>query len=161
MAYHPYPDNIFRADFWNDKTAWYDFNTGKITFKNIEVLSQYLSQEEYLFNGRLRHIILSEQVFHSDENEESEKLQAAAYCLAYRKIAKTPGIDAFILHAHVDNRDEFGLNLGLWRRDKNSEIPNAPGTPKPIYEVFRLIDTPCHEKICEFAREIVGEENWV
>ncbi len=161
VAYHPYPQNLFHADFWNDETAQHSFDTGRITFRNIEILSQFLSQKAFLYNGELRHIILSEQGFHSDENEESEALQAAAYCLAYRKVANTPGIESFILHAHVDNRDEFGLNLGLWRRDKSSPSANEPGSPKPIYDVFRLIDGPEHEEVCRFARKIVGEKNWV
>ncbi|NLY60661.1 MAG: hypothetical protein GX054_04090 [Clostridiales bacterium] len=161
VAYHPYPENLFHADFWNDKTAIASFETGRITFKNIEILPQYLSQQEYRYKGRIRHIILSEQGFHSDENEESEMLQAAAYCLAYRKIAKIPGIESFILHAHVDNRDEFGLNLGLWRRDKSSDKPSQPGSPKPIYYVFKDIDGPKGEEVCLFAKEIVGEEYWI
>ena len=160
VAYHPYPEDLSRPDFWNDKTAVHSFDAGRITFKNLEMLPAYLSQEEYLFQGRLRHIILSEQGFNSLETEESERLQAAAYCLAYRKVEKTPGIESFILHAHVDNRDEFGLNLGLWRRDKESDDPSAPGSPKPIYYIFKDIDGPKGEEACRFAREVVGEEKW-
>ena len=48
-----------------------------------------------------------------------------------------PEIDSFILHAHADNRYEFGLNLGLWRRKKDGPELDAP---KPIYDVFRMID---------------------
>lgn len=155
IAYHPYPENLFYPDFWNDTTAINSFNTGRITFKNIEVLPQYLSQDDFLYCGKIRSIILSEQGFHSDESEEGEKLQAAAFCLAYKKIASIPSIEAFILHSHVDNKDEFGLNLGLWRRNKNSKLPNAPGSPKLIYYVFRDIDKPNGEKVCEFVKEFV------
>ena len=48
-----------------------------------------------------------------------------------------PEIDSFILHAHTDNWQEFGLNLGLWRRKKDGPELDAP---KPIYDVFRVID---------------------
>ncbi|NPV78703.1 MAG: hypothetical protein HPY52_00285 [Firmicutes bacterium] len=113
VAYHPYPEDLSRPDFWNDKTAVHSFDAGRITF-----------------------------------------------CLAYRKVEKTPGIESFILHAHVDNRDEFGLNLGLWRRDKESDDPSAPGSPKPIYYIFKDIDGPKGEEACRFAREVVGEEKW-
>lgn len=160
LAYHPYPEDLFHADFWHDQSATRSFDTERITFKNLEILGQYLSQPHYLFEGRLRHIILSEQGFHSDENDESEALQAAAYAFAFWKVSHTPGIDSFILHAHVDNRDEFNLNLGIRRRDKTSPLPSAPGTPKPIYAVFKGIDGPDGEKYFEQARQIVGEKNW-
>jgi Family of unknown function (DUF5722) len=160
IAYHPYPQDLTKADFWKDDTATFSLDTGRITFKNIEILSQYLSQPQNLYAGRLRHIILSEQGFHSDENEQSEQLQAAAYAFAFWRIERTPGIEAFILHAHVDNRDEFNLNLGIWRRDKNSPLPNAPGSPKPIYEVFKGIDRPGRETIFEKAKKVVTEEYW-
>jgi hypothetical protein len=160
LAYHPYPEDLLHAQFWHDKTAIDTFATPRITFKNIEVLPKYLSQPHLLFEGRLRHIILSEQGFHSDETEESERFTAAAYALAYWKIERQPGIESFILHAHVDNRDEFGLNLGIRRRDKTSQLPNAPGTPKPIYAVFRDIDGPRHDQIINEARAVIGEEYW-
>lgn len=161
MAYHPYPQDLFHADFWHDETAVDSFDTPRITFKNLGILSQYLSQPHLRYGGRLRHIILSEQGFHSDESEESERLQAAAYAYAYWKVEHTPGIESFILHAHVDNRDEFDLNLGLWRRDKNNPSPSALGSPKPIYEVFRDIDGPRREEILRQARQVVGEDNWI
>lgn len=161
MAHHPYPQNLFHANFWDDETAHDSFDTPRITFKNIEVLSRYLSQPHLQYKGRLRHIILSEQGFHSDENAESERLQAAAYAYAYWKIERTPGIESFILHAHVDNKDEFGLNLGLWRRDKDSPGGNEPGTPKPIYYAFKEIDGPGREQVLEMARAVVGPDRWV
>ena len=160
LAYHPYPEDLRHPDFWNDKTALPSFDSPRITFKNIEILPRYFSQPHLLYNGRLRHIILSEQGFNSDESEESERLQAAAYAYAYWRIERTPGIESFILHAHVDHRDEFGLSLGIWRRDKSSPLPNAPGSPKPIYEVFKGIDGPQREDILAQARAVVGEENW-
>jgi hypothetical protein len=160
LAYHPYPEDLAHADFWHDKTATRSFDTKRITFKNIEILGQYLAQPHYLYEGKLRHIILSEQGFHSDENAESEKLQAAAYAYAFWKVSHIPAIDSFILHAHVDNRDEFNLNLGIWRRDKNSPSGNAPGTPKPVYEVFKGIDGPECEKFFEEAKQVVGKRNW-
>ena len=151
---------MFHGQFWQDKTAVDAFDTPRITFKNIEVLPQYLSQAHLLYEGRLRHLILSEQGFHSDETDECEQSMAAAYALAYWKIERQPGIEAFILHAHVDNRDEFGLNLWLWRRDKTSQSQNAPGTPKPVYEVFRDIDGPQHDQIMEKASKIIGGDYW-
>jgi hypothetical protein len=160
VAYHPYPQDLRIPSFWHDDQALDTLDTPRITFKNIEVLTRYMRQTHLLYEGRIRHIILSEQGLNSEETEESERIQAAAYALAYWKIARTNGIEAFIYHAHVDHRDEFGLNLGIRRRDKSSDSPNAPGTPKPIYYVFKGIDGENAEALFAEARGIVGEENW-
>lgn len=137
VAFHPYPENLNFPDFWNDKTATDDNDTYRVTFKNLGVLRDFLYREENLYNGIRRRIILSEQGFNSHWTVESEILQACAYGHAYRKVMEIPEIDSFILHAHCDNAGEFGLNLGIWRRNKE-----APGldAPKPIYYVFKAID---------------------
>ena len=101
------------------------------------MLANLLYREEFLYNGERRRIILSEQGFNSHWTEESEILQACAYGRAYRICMEIPEIDSFILHAHCDNRYEFGLNLGLWRRHEDSSEMDRP---KPIYYVFRAID---------------------
>jgi hypothetical protein len=116
-----------------------------------------MGQAHLLYEGKQRHIILSEQGFHSDETEEGEQLQAAAYAYAYWKVARLPAIESFILHAHVDNRDEFDLNLGIRRRDKTSPSANEPGDPKPSYYVFKDIDGPRQEELIAWAKTIVGE----
>src|SRR5690606_11741379 len=114
IAFHPYPENLFDAAFWKDESPTFDFETDRITFKNLEVLVAYMQQEPYLFNGEMRRIILSEQGFHSPNTPEGQLVQAAAYAYAYYKIKFLDGIDSCILHRHVDHAQEGGLNLGLW-----------------------------------------------
>lgn len=160
VAYHPYPQDLRIPSFWNDDKALDALDTPLITFKNIEVLTRYMRQEHLLYDGKIRHIILSEQGLNSEENAESERIQAAAYALAYWKIARANGIEAFIYHAHVDHRDEFGLNLGIRRRDKSSDSPNAPGEPKPIYHVFKGIDGENAEALFADAKKVIGEGHW-
>jgi hypothetical protein len=152
IAFHPYPENLFEPRTWNDKSATFDENTPRITFKNLEMLPGYLRRQEMLFEGKPRRIILSEQGFHSDGTTNGELAQAAAYCYAYYKTERLDGIDAFVLHRHVDHPSEGGLNLGLWRRD--------PQVKKPIYEVFRAADTPEWKKAFEFALPIIGIKSW-
>ncbi len=147
LAFHPYPEDLRYPDFWNDESATDSIDSPRITFKNIEQIVHFMKQEALLFDGRCRHIILSEQGFNSHHTDESEAFQAAAYALAYRKIAACPEIEAFVLHAHIDNLQEFGLNLGIWRVDDN----NDPTTPKPIYEVFQKIDGPEGDAVYEAA----------
>jgi hypothetical protein len=126
LAFHPYPENLFKPDFWNDKTATTNASTPRITFKNLEVLAEFMSRPELHYAGKSRRIILSEQGFHTPEGEQGEQLQAAAYCFAYKKVEALAAIDAFILHRHVDHDGEGGLLLGL-RRNKPAGGEARPG----------------------------------
>ncbi|MFN7138733.1 MAG: DUF5722 domain-containing protein, partial [Limisphaerales bacterium] len=159
VAYHPYPENLFESRTWLDTSATTNVLTSpKITFKNIELLPEYLGNESLLHRGTQRRIILSEQGFHADYDEASERRQAAAYCYAFHKTAHLPGIDSFILHRHVDHAHEGGLNLGLWRRVPNSIAD--PHTTKPIYEVFKQAGTANWESAFQFALPEIGITNW-
>lgn len=149
VAHHPYPENLEHADFWNDLTATDDIDTYRITFKNLEILAQFLYKEEFLYNGQRRRIILSEQGFNSHWTPESEVLQAMAYGRAYKKVMQIPEIDSFILHAYRDNIMEFGLNLGLLRREKDT---NEIDGPKPIYYVFKAIDKKDEKGVYHWER---------
>jgi len=150
VAHHPYPESLAFPDFWNDKTATDDVETTKrITFKNLELLAQFLYREEMLCDGERRRIILSEQGFNSHWTPESEVLQAMAYGKAYKKIMQIPEIDSFILHAHGDNQKEFSLNLGLWRRYRDRQELEAP---KPMYYVFKAIDKKDEKGVYHWER---------
>lgn len=159
MAFHPYPENLMEPRFWNDKAATDSFETEQITFKNLQVLVDYLRQPAYLYNGEPRRIILSEQGFHSLDNTlESQQIQAAAYAYAYYKVKFLDGIDSFILHRHVDHAQEGGLNLGLWTNLKG-EIA-TPDQKKVSYNVFRDIDTAQSLAATDFAKKIIGIQSW-
>ncbi len=160
VAFHPYPENLFEPRFWNDKQAPLSFDAPKVTFKNIEVLTTFLERKYLLYGGKPRRIILSEQGFHTPNGEDGEKIQAAAYAYAYYKLSRTPGIDAFILHRHVDHKQEFGLRLGLWTWKEDDPAPSAPGKKKFIYEVFRLADTDQWKETFEFAKPLIGIKDW-
>ena len=160
IAFHPYPENLFDPEFWKDETALFTLDTPRITFKNIEILPVFLRQEDYLHNGTPRTVILSEQGFHTPDGDNGQTIQAAAYALAYHRLCNTPDIGSFILHRHVDHRDEGGLLLGLWTRDPQSPSPAQPLAKKEIYEVFRLADTAEWEDAFAFALPVIGIENW-
>jgi len=157
LAFHPYPENLFVPAFWRDATATPDADTPRITFKNLEVLVEFMGRRELRFNGQPRRIILSEQGFHTPEGESGEDVQAAAYCYAYKKVEALDAIDAFILHRHVDHSGEGGLLLGL-RRNQPAGGENRP--KKRIYECFRLADTPQWEPAFSFALPIIGLDDW-
>lgn len=158
LAFHPYPENLFEPRFWNDKTATTNvLATPRITFKNIELLPGYLRRPELLFNGQPRRIILSEQGFHTPKGVDGEVIQAAAYCYAYKKVEQLDGIDAFILHRHVDHAQEGGLLLGL----RSLQPKGGEARPKKkIYDCFRASDTPEWKEAFKFALPVVGLQSW-
>ena len=84
-------------------------------------------------------------------------IQAAAFCYAYKKIERLNGIDAFILHRHVDSAQEGGLLLGL-RSNQPKDGDSQP--KKKIYDCFRAADTPEWEKAFEFALPVIGLRSW-
>jgi len=152
VAFHPYPENLFNPKTWEDTTATDSFETKKITFKNIQILPEFLRQARFLYKGKPRRVILSEQGFHSANGVNGEREQAAAYAYAYTRVRHINGIDAFILHRHIDHPGEGGLRLGL-RSQRN-------GGQRIIYEVFRHADTPGWPEAFQFALPIIGIKNW-
>ena len=166
VAFHPYPENLFECRTWLDKSATTDPDTPRITFKNIELLTRYLAQSpmqyspapDASYSRQTRRVILSEQGFHTANEPDGELWQAAAYAYAYRKVANNPGIDAFILHRHVDHGQEGGLNLGLWTRRPGSIAD--PDRAKRIYEVFKQADHSDWQPAFEFALPVIGVKKW-
>jgi len=157
IAFHPYPENLFEPQFWNDKTALPSADTPRITFKNLDVLTDYIQREELLYKSTPRRVILSEQGFHTPDGPEGDTIQAAAYCYAYKNVEANESIDAFILHRHVDHPHEGGLHLGL-RGYKPGAAVERP--KKKIYDCFRAADTDQWEAAFNFALPIVGLEQW-
>lgn len=132
VAQHPYPVDLFVPSWWNDANATVDFNSGKISYRNVEVLPQFLAQAAFRYRGGERHLALTEQGFHT-VGGTNETLQAAAYAYAYRKMIRIPQIKAHVLHRFQDHPAEGGLWLGL--RTTN-------GVPKQSYTVFSHADNP-------------------
>ena len=158
IAFHPYPENLGNPRFWRDKSATFQSDTPRITFKNLEMLDGFLKQPSLRHQNAQRRVILSEQGFHTPDGPNGETIQAAAYCYAWKKIEKLDGIDAFILHRHVDHSGEGGLKLGLWR-NKPGSVADPDGR-KRIYECFKDADTPRWRQTFEFALPVVGLKNW-
>jgi len=158
VAFHPYPENLFEPRSWLDKSPTFAFDTPKITFKNIEVLTEYMKQSHLRYQGKVRRVMLSEQGFHTPAGPDGERQQAASYVYAYLKTRDLDGIDAFILHRHTDHTHEGGLRLGL--RENLAGTVASPGKAKLIYDVFRAIDTPEWNDAIEFAKPIIGVKSW-
>ena len=159
VAYHPYPEDLRWPDFWHDRLPDFTFSTPKITFKNMEVLEAFLSQEQFLYKGAPRRIIFSEQGFNSQNGPMqslTERMAAAGYVLAYIKARNMKTVDMFTHHATVDNPREFGLNLGMFRYDPDK--PSHLGEPKPIFSSFVAMESENEAEAIRNARTLIGDE---
>jgi hypothetical protein len=92
------------------------------------------------------------------DDELGERDQAAAFAYAWTKVQALPGIDAFVVHRHVDHAHEGGLRLGLWTRHEGTVA--EPGRRRRMWEVMRACDGPEAERALEFALGVIGVERW-
>jgi len=158
LAHHPYPQNLFNPRAWEDNQATFDFNTPKVTPKNLEVLEAYMRQAEMLHQGEVRPIHLSENGFNSMDYSEKELAdQAAGMAMAWKKIMNMPAVESWQYHNWIDNRAEGGLKIGL------RKFPDEPGDPygkKPIWHVFKAIGTAAEDEVCEPYLKVIGISSW-
>lgn len=168
LAYHPYPHPLTEPEFWDDDQTGAVNDTVDspvVNFKNLNVLTDYFQQSHMrTADGRVRHIILSEEGFTSDSPTRGKvyDIQAAAYAYAYYLVDANPYIDAFILNRQVDSVVEVNEScaFGIWTVDMERNDKVAAVMPKNIYNVFKYIDTKQSLKYTEFAKEIIGISSW-
>jgi hypothetical protein len=155
VAYHPYPQNLRDPRTWNDKTVDDTFDTPKITFKNLQVIDRWLQRPDFLFEGKPRGLLFSEQGPNSpDLSEESQRLQAASMVYFWRKVRNLETLEAFQNHRWIDHSQEGGLLLGL--RTFQPGTISSPGEKKMIWHVFQALGTPQEEQATAFAADIIG-----
>ena len=164
IAAHPYPENLTKPDFYNDTTAIYDWNTPRITMKNIEMLQALVELPEFLYRGKARTVVCDEQGFHTDYNDpESENKGAYAFVLLMQKLRKCPNIRWFLINRYADMPlgDESELHLGL-RYEKgyadDMHLLINPGDYKKICHVMIDLWTDNEQKWIAQAREYIGAE---
>lgn len=152
LAQHPYNVPLTEPRIWkSSKYVEHNAGTSMMTMENIEVLINYLRQENFLApDGEVRSILISELGYTSTSGEA---LQAAAFAYAYYKMEAYDEIDGFLLNRQTDAGEEVsqGLSFGL---------NHAGGGQKQLYTVFKYIDTPQHAKYTEFAKSIIGISSW-
>ena len=158
LAYHPYPQSLFNPRTWEDHQATKDFNTKKITPRNIEVLDAYMKIPEMLYHGKVRPVHLSENGFNSkDYSEKSLEDQAAGMALAWKKIQHLSSIENWQYHNWIDNRHEGGLRIGL------RKFPDEPGDPlgkKPIWHLYQALGTEREDEIAKPYLKTIGIRSW-
>ncbi|MEM9015711.1 MAG: DUF5722 domain-containing protein [Verrucomicrobiota bacterium] len=124
VAYNTYPQSLWAPDSWNDVDPTNDFETPYITPKNFEVLPRFLAQEQWLYKGKPRGILFSEQGFNTPTLSQADQLmQAAGLVELFERLPDYPVIEAFHLHRYQDMPDrEGGLRLGIIDEHGNRKL---------------------------------------
>ena len=160
LAYHPYSIPLTEPEFWDDDETGlitYDPGSPVINLKNLNVLTDYMQTGQRLGrDGKVRHIILSEQGFTSTSatRGENNDLQVAD---------SNPYIDAFIMSRQVDAPSEAAASqtFGLWKCDMNQPNDIVPTMRKKSWSVYKNIDNrKTTLETTEFAKSIIGIEKW-
>jgi hypothetical protein len=159
IAFHPYPQSLRDPRTWRDRKAEFHYDTPMITFRNLEVLDAWVKEPAQRFNGRkVRSVHLSEQGPNSpDYTPRALAEQAAAMAYVWRKLRPLDAIEGFQFHNWADNRREGGLRIGLRRF---GDDPEAPLGPKPVWHVYRALDTAEEEQATAFALPVIGIADW-
>lgn len=158
LAHHPYPQDLFEPRTWEDDQAIFDWDTPKLTPKNLEVLDAYMRQPDLLFNGKVRKIHLSENGFNSrDYSDKSLEDQAAGMAVAWHKVKQLPSIELWHYHNWVDHPDEGGLRIGLRKFPKAAQDPYGK---KPIWYLYQACGTENEEQVLAPYLKTIGIEKW-
>lgn len=148
VAYHPYPQDLRNPDAWNDADVTDDFDTPLITPKNIQVLPAFLNQSRFLFQGKPRGILLSEQGFNTPTlSIHDQSRQVAGLIYMFRRIRPLQAIEAFHLHRYHDMPEqEGGLRLG---------IITETGTHKLGWDAYKAVGTDHEAEFAKIADEVI------
>jgi hypothetical protein len=158
LAYHPYPQNLFNPRTWEDNQATFDFETPKITPKNLEVLDAYMKLPRLRYQGKVRSVHLSENGFNSkDYSAKSLEDQAAGMALAWKKISQLSSIESWQYHNWIDNRHEGGLRIGLRRFPDDTEEPLGK---KPIWHLYQALGTAQEDVVVNRYLKTIGIDSW-
>ena len=155
VNYHPYSDPLGSTNFWgNTSSTSNSSNTKYISMRNINVLTNYLSQLESRYgkaSGSIR-VILGEFGYSANAgNSSQEQYQAAALGYGYYIAMANSRIDSYIIRAYQDAPEEGKLKLGL---RATSDVA------KESYQVYKYLDTSQSESYMNKYLGTVGLNSW-
>lgn len=154
LAFHPYNVPLTTCATWSSsKYIKHTADSPMISMANIEVLINYLKQDNYLdTSGNTRSIYITE-LGYTSSGSGGESYQAAAIAYAFYKINHYPEIDGLLLNRQTDDATEIAQGLA-------TGITTLGGGTKKSYDVFKYMDTSEFESHAEFAKSIIGISNW-
>ena len=162
VAYHPYPQNLSRPDFWiRDNEAPDADDAPFVTFRNPQVIDRWIRQPRNLYKGSVKRVLFFSENGTSSPTYSANDLalQAAGACLAWKKIKDLEGIDGIQWHNWVDNATEAaqGLRLGLHAIAEGEWSDYAR---KPVWYVWQAAGTETEEAVFAPYLDVVGLHSW-
>ena len=160
VAAHPYPQDLTKPEFWkNDTKSTYSRNTDFVTFKNLEVINDWILNKQHYYKGTTKRILfLSENGTNTPGySQQYLQQQAAGAAWAWKKVNALAGIDAIQWHNYQDNRAEFGLRIGL---RKYSDDADDPGGRKLSWFVWQAAGTDSEDEVFEPYLSTIGITAW-
>lgn len=152
LAIHPYNVPLTSPYIWKDSIYVKDSpDTPMVTMANIDIVTDYLQQEEFLTEGgNVRPVTISELGYTSSDGED---VQAAAIVYAYKAAEANPYIESILFSRQTDAEEEMAQGLALG-------INHVDGTRKYVYNVYKYMDTEQEGKYTDFAKKIIGISDW-
>ena len=139
-----------------------------------------MRQEQMLYDGAIRTIVLSEQGSNSrDHSAQAYRDQAAGLVYTWLKLDRLPSIESYIHHRWMDHASEGGLDLGV-RRGKHADTAAAreatatvcceltahgvtctpDATSKPAWDVFRVPEISEQANLVDWTRTYIPAHCW-
>lgn len=147
------------CDLYADTPAVWEENAAAdaahYTVRNLGTLTDLLDGPIYRFADQPRRLLISGYAIPAAEKSgtpsgENDNKQAASYAYAYLTCLQNGRVEALIYSAYADpapTADEGPL-CGLWTvksdadgAEEETEITIRPAATRPIYDVFKRIDT--------------------
>ena len=127
VSSHPYNVPLYDVNNWTDSGyATHSQDSRYVTIQNIDVLTDFLCQEDFLSpTGEVRTVKISEVGYTSLESMGSnEYYQAAAITYAYLQAISNQYIDGIIINRQLDATAEIaqGLAYGLMNTDGSLKV---------------------------------------
>lgn len=177
LAYHAYSYPLSDPKVLNDDVRTIDetgtltldkyfttdsLDTVTITMKNIDVLTDYMHEPQFLTSdNQVRSIILSEQGYTANSNVygSCEAQQAASLVYAYYKAEMNKDIDAFIYFLQLDTESS---SLGNSYYQFGLSTPTNDGNihSRLSHDVFKVMDTNESIERLSYFKQILGINDW-
>lgn len=130
LSNHPYNFPLYEPNIAALKAkpqVTHDFNTSRyVTMENIEILTDFMCQKEFLDpNGTVRPILLSEVGYTSSAAMGgNEQLQAADIVYALNRAARNQYIEGIVINRQKSDPGEIaaGLDYGLLNTDGSQKL---------------------------------------
>ena len=140
------------------------------TIRNLGVLTGLMDAPAYASGNRPRRLLISgfsipAVVKGGVSDTDSVTRQAASYAYAYLTCVQNGRVEALVYDTHVDphHTAEEGSLRGLWTAAPDTTITGSgldltlrPAATRPIYDVFRKIDTTEASTLSDALTRVIG-----